>query len=169
MIEDIKVAYVFPGQESCSVGMGLDLYVHYASARNVFDEVDKTLGFPLSRLCFEGPENELIQTMNAQPAVLATSIACLKSAQEVTSNSLPTPTFVAGHGVCEFTSLAASGVLNLSDALKLVRERGRLMHEAGQRKAGGMLVITSIDLATVENICLELAPQYRTLILPVIS
>ena len=86
-MEDIKVAYVFPGQESYTFGMGLDLYVHYASARNVYEEVDKTLGFPLSRLCFEGPEAELLQTMNIQPAILTTSIACLKAAKEATEES----------------------------------------------------------------------------------
>lgn len=155
MVEDIKVAYIFPGQESYTIGMGLDLYVHYASARNVYDEIDKTLGFALSRLCFEGPEQELLQTMNIQPAILTTSIACLKAAIEASDNNLPTPTFVAGHSLGEFTALVAAGVLSLSDAVKLVRERGRLMHEAGQRKPGGMLLMQGLDLETVENICLS--------------
>lgn len=155
MLEEIKVAYIFPGQESYQVGMGLDLYVHYGSARKIFDEVDKIIGFPLSRLCFEGPETELIQTVNIQPAVLTTSIACLRSAQEVVGASLPIPTFVAGHGLGEFAALVAAQVLTLADAVKLVRERGRLMHEAGRRKPGGMLTITGLDLHTVENICLS--------------
>ncbi len=155
MLEDIKVAYVFPGQESCLVGMGLDLYVHYESARRVFEEVDKILGFPLSRLCFEGPETELLQTVNIQPAVLTTSIACLRSAQEIVGQSLPAPAFVAGHSLGEFTALVVSEVLSLGDAVKLVRERGRLMHEAGSRSGGGMLTITGLDLSTVENICLS--------------
>ena len=154
-MEDIKVAYVFPGQESYTFGMGLDLYVHYASARNVYEEVDETLGFPLSRLCFEGPEAELLQTMNIQPAILATSIACLKAAKEATEDNLPAPTFVAGHGLGEFSALVASEVLNLSDAIKLVRERGRLMHEAGHRKPGGMITMQGLDLETIENICLS--------------
>ncbi len=155
MVEEIKVAYVFPGQGSQSLGMGLDLYVHYASARDVYDEVDQTLGFSLSRLCFEGPEYELTQTINVQAAVLTTSIACLKAAEEVTENSLPPPTFVAGHSLGEYTALVVAGVLSLSDAVRLVRERGRLMHEAGQRKAGGMLAIMGLDLETVETICLS--------------
>ena len=159
MLEDVKVAYVFPGQDSFAVGMGLDLYVHYVSARSVFEEVDRTLGFSLSRLCFEGPESELTQTQNIQPAVLATSIACLRSAQEVTGNTLPTPTFVAGHSLGEFTALAAVGALSLSDAVKLVRERGRLMDEAGRRTHGGMLAISGMDLATIENICLGVGAQ----------
>jgi [acyl-carrier-protein] S-malonyltransferase len=155
MIEDIKIAYVFPGQDSYTSGMGLDLYVHYASARNVYDEVDKTLGFPLSRLCFEGPEAELLQTMNIQPAILTTSIACLKAAKEATEDNIPVPTFIAGHGLGEFTALVAAEVLSLSDAIKLVRERGRLMHEAGNRKPGGMVLMQGLDLETVENICLS--------------
>jgi [acyl-carrier-protein] S-malonyltransferase len=155
MVEEIKVAYVFPGQGSQSVGMGLDLQVHYASARQIYEEVDDTLGFSLSRLCFEGPEEELTQTINVQAAVLATSIACLKAAQEVTGNTLPLPTYVAGHSLGEYTSLIVAGVLSLQDALRLVRERGRLMHEAGQRKAGGMLAIMGLDLEIVEDICLS--------------
>ncbi len=159
MVEDIKVAYVFPGQGSQAVGMGLDLYVHYASARDVYDEVDKTLGFSLSRLCFEGPEEDLTQTINVQAAVLTTSIACLKAAQEVTDNGLPKPTFLAGHSLGEYTSLIVSGVLSLSDAVRLVRERGRLMHEAGQRRAGGMMAVIGLDLETLENVCLSVGTQ----------
>ena len=153
MIEDIKVAYVFPGQGSQQVGMGMDLYVHYAAAREVYDEVDKTLGFSLSRLCFEGPERELTQTINVQPAILTTSIACLSAAQEATGNKIPLPTFVAGHSLGEYAALVVAGVLPLSDAVKLVRERGRIMHEAGQRKPGGMLAILGLDLQTVESVC----------------
>jgi [acyl-carrier-protein] S-malonyltransferase len=155
MVEEIKVAYVFPGQGSQSVGMGLDLQVHYASARDIYEEVDNTLGFSLSRLCFEGPEEELSQTINVQAAVLTTSMACLKAAQEVTGNSLPKPTFVAGHSLGEYTALIVAGVLSLQDAVRLVRERGRLMHEAGQRKSGGMLAIIGLDLEIVEDICLS--------------
>jgi [acyl-carrier-protein] S-malonyltransferase len=155
MVEEIKVAYVFPGQGAQSVGMGLDLQVHYASAREIYEEVDDTLGFSLSRLCFEGPEEELSQTINVQAAVLTTSIACLKAAQEVTGDTLPVPTFVAGHSLGEYTSLIVAGVLTLQDAVRLVRERGRLMHEAGQRKSGGMLAIIGLELETVEDICLS--------------
>ncbi len=155
MAEDVKVAYVFPGQGSQQVGMGLDLYVHYASAKEVFDQVDNVLGFSLSRLCFEGPEDELLQTINVQAAVLATSIACLKAAEEATNYSLPQPTFLAGHSLGEYTALVVAGVLSLTDAIKLVRERGRLMHEAGKRTQGGMMAVLGLDLAVVENICLS--------------
>ncbi len=154
MIERDKVAYVFPGQGSQEVGMGFDVYVHFASARAVFDEADRTLGFPLSRLCFEGPEEELIQTINVQPAVLTTSIALLRAAQEVGGQNLPSPTFVAGHSLGEYTALVVANVLTLSEALLLVRERGRLMHEAGRRKPGGMLAIIGLDQQVIEDICL---------------
>ncbi len=155
MAEEIKVAYVFPGQGSQSVGMGLDLYVHYASAKEVYDQVDDILGFSLSRLCFEGPEADLLQTINVQAAVLTTSIACLKAAEEVTKHTLPYPTYVLGHSLGEYTALVVAGVLSLTDAVKLVRERGRLMHEAGRRKKGGMLAILGLDLEAVENVCLS--------------
>jgi [acyl-carrier-protein] S-malonyltransferase len=153
MVEAIKAAYVFPGQESHSVGMGQDLYVHYASARSVFDEVDKTLGFSLSRLCFDGPQDDLRQTINVQPAVVATSVACLKAAQEASNNGLPAPIFVAGHDVGTYTALVAAEAVSLSDAMRLIRERGRLMNEAGQRTAGGMVSMSGLDIETFKNIC----------------
>ncbi|UCH51535.1 MAG: ACP S-malonyltransferase [Chloroflexota bacterium] len=152
MVEAIKVAYVFPGQESHSVGMGLDLYVHYTSAREVFDEVDKTLGFSLSRLCFEGPQEDLKQTANVQPAVLATSVACLRAALEVSNNGLPAPIFVAGHDVGTYAALVAANVLSLSDAARLIRERGRLMNEAGQRTGGGMVSMSGLDIEAFRTI-----------------
>jgi len=159
MVEEIKAVYVFPGQESHSVGMGLDLYVHYSSAREVFDEVDKTLGFALSRLCFEGPQQELRETINVQPAVLTMSIACLRAAQEVSQGGLPPPTFVAGHGIGAYTALVVAGALSLSDAVRLVRERGRLMNEAGQRTPGGMVSMTGLDAETVRDVCLSAATE----------
>lgn len=154
MMEREKVAYVFPGQGSQEVGMGFDVYVHFASAREVFDEVDKVLGFPLSRLCFEGPEDELVQTINVQPAVLTTSIALLRAAEEASGQGLPPPAFVGGHSLGEYTALVAANVLSLAEAVRLVRERGRLMHEAGRRRPGGMVAIIGLDQQVVEDICL---------------
>lgn len=153
-MEQEKIAYVFPGQGSQEVGMGLQVYVHFASAREVFDEVDKTLGFPLSRLCFEGPEEELIQTVNVQPAILTVSIAYLKALQEASGNKFPGPAFVAGHSLGEYTALVSAGVVSLADGVRLVRERGRLMHEAGRRKPGGMLAVIGMDRGTLEEICM---------------
>lgn len=149
-----KIAYIFPGQGSQTVGMGSDLYAQYTSARQVFDEVDRTLGFLLSRLCFEGPEDVLTQTVNVQPAVLTVSIACLKAAQEISGNSLPPPDVVAGHSLGEYTALVVAGVLSLSDAVCLVRVRGRLMNEASQARAGGMVAVIGLDENIIKEICL---------------
>jgi len=150
---EAKVAYVFPGQGSQAVGMGINLYHSSSSAKEVFDEVDATLGFPLSRLCFEGPEEKLTQTINVQPAVLTVSIACLRIAQETRKNDLPPPDIVAGHSLGEYTALVTAGVLSLSDAARLVRERGRLMYESGQIRPGGMLAIIGLDEETIRDIC----------------
>ncbi len=150
-----KAAYVFPGQGAQQVGMGADLYQTSPSAREVFDETDAILGFSLSRLCFEGPEEELTKTHNVQPAVLATSIACLRTVQHTNNNDLPSPSLIAGHSLGEYTALVAANVLSLGDAVSLVRERGRLMHEAGQKNPGGMLAIMGLDLEAIEEICLR--------------
>lgn len=149
-----KIAYVFPGQGSQQVGMGLDLYNIYSSAKEAFDEADATLGFSLSRLCFEGPEEKLIRTDNVQPAVLVTSIACLKAAQQA-NNDLPSPYFTAGHSLGEYTALVATNALSLGDAVSLVRERGKLMYKAGQKNPGGMLAIIGLDIEAIRNICLH--------------
>jgi len=155
MAELSKVAYVFPGQGSQSVGMGLDLYKTYPSAKGVFDEADASLGFSLSRLCFEGPDEELTKTHNVQPAILVVSIACLKALQEVSRGNLSSPAFVAGHSLGEYTALVAAGALGLTDAVLLVRERGRLMYEAGLKNPGSMLAVIGLDEETVKDVCLQ--------------
>ncbi len=155
MAELSKVAHIFPGQGSQSTGMGLDLYNSYASAREVFDEADASLGFPLSRLCFEGPDEELTKTHNVQPAILVTSIACLQALEEAAIANFPSPAFVAGHSLGEYTALVAAGVLGLADAVLLVRERGRLMYEAGLKKPGSMLAVIGLDEETVKDISLH--------------
>ena len=121
MVQLPKVAYVFPGQGSQSTGMGLDLYNSYPSAKKIFDEANTSLGFSLSRLCFEGPDDELTKTHNVQPAILVVSIACLKAIEEVAISKFPSPTFVAGHSLGEYTALVTAGVLSLADAVLLVR------------------------------------------------
>jgi len=152
MAELPKVAYVFPGQGAQSAGMGLDLYNSYPSAKKVFDEADDSLGFSLSRLCFEGPEEELTKTHNVQPAILVVSIACLKALEKAAIANFPFPTFVAGHSLGEYTALVAAGVLGLADAVLLVRERGRLMYEAGLKNPGSMLAVIGLDEETVKDI-----------------
>jgi [acyl-carrier-protein] S-malonyltransferase len=149
-----KIAYIFPGQGSQKVGMGQDLYHSYSRAREVFEEADDALGFPLSQLCFEGPDDALTRTDNVQPAILITSIACLKIARETANDHLPSPIFVAGHSLGEYTALVAADVLSITDAVRLVRHRGRLMHQAGQKKPGGMIALLGASKEDVEDLCL---------------
>jgi [acyl-carrier-protein] S-malonyltransferase len=153
MAEPMKVAYVFPGQGAQWVGMGRDLYQGFASAKAVFDQADEALGFPLSRLCFEGPEDELLQTINAQPAIVTVSFACLEAMRGV--NGIAPPVFVAGHSLGEYTTLAAAGVLDFATTVYLARERGRLMHEAGQITPGGMAAIIGLDEAALNEVCAQ--------------
>lgn len=150
-----KAAYVFPGQGAQSVGMGRDLYEAFPAAKAVFDEADKVLGFPISRLCFEGPEIDLRETINAQPAILATSYAALEAARAVAGNKLPSPAFVAGHSLGEYTALAAAGVIDFATAVRLARERGRLMYEAGVVKPGGMTAVIGFDESALAEVCRE--------------
>jgi len=149
----MKVAYIFPGQGSQKVGMGRDLYDNFDSAKEVFDQADEVLGFALSRLCFEGPEEELRQTINQQPALVTVGFACLKAAYD--SKELPSPTFVTGHSLGEYTALAAAEVLDFATTVYLARNRGRLMHEAGLRKSGGMAAIIGLDETSLSDICAE--------------
>jgi [acyl-carrier-protein] S-malonyltransferase len=152
MTEAVKAAHVFPGQGSQAVGMGLDLYQNYDAARAVFEQADKALGFPLSKLCFEGPEDELVQTVNAQPAIVTVSFACLEASRSL-DGALPPAGFVAGHSLGEYTALAAAGVLDFATAVYLARERGRLMHEAGQITPGGMAAIIGLDESPLAEVC----------------
>ena len=150
-----KVAWVFPGQGSQTVGMIRDLYDNISSAKAILDRADEALGFLLTKLIFEGPEEELRQTINAQPALLTASIACLEAAREISNNSLPLPSYVAGHSLGEYTALAVAGVFDFDTAVCLARERGRLMHEAGQARAGSMAAIIGMDENKLAGICQE--------------
>jgi [acyl-carrier-protein] S-malonyltransferase len=143
-----KVAFVFPGQGSQQVGMGREAYEASAAARAVFDEADDALGEELSRLCFEGPEEQLKLTANTQPAVLATSIALL--------HALDAPfDVVAGHSLGEYSAHVAAGTLGLADAVRLVRNRGQYMQEAVPYGRGAMAAVLKADRTLVERICAE--------------
>ena len=142
-----KVALVFPGQGSQFVGMGKTLYEASAAARKVFDQADEVLGFSITRLCFNGPANELEDTINAQPAILTVSIAALEALKERLADAghKIEPMVVAGHSLGEFSALVAAGVIDFPSGCSLVRERGRLMKEAGETSPGGMAAVIGLD------------------------
>jgi [acyl-carrier-protein] S-malonyltransferase len=144
------LALLFPGQGSQEVGMGRDVFEASPAARSTFEAADAALGFPLSRLCFEGPERELRRTELQQPAILATSVAILRALEEITAVS---PAYVAGHSLGEFTALVAAGALDFEDAVALVHARGRFMQEAVPDGKGAMAAIMGCDPDEVIAAC----------------
>ncbi|NLX09762.1 MAG: ACP S-malonyltransferase [Chloroflexi bacterium] len=158
MIDWNKTAFIFPGQGSQEVGMGADLVQAFPEAEATFALADEVLGFPLSRLCFEGPEEALNDTLNTQPALYVMGIALLRVLNAAYEDELR-PAFVAGHSLGEFTALTAAGALSFADGVRLVRERGRLMKAAGERAPGAMAAVLGLDAETVRAICAEAAAQ----------
>jgi [acyl-carrier-protein] S-malonyltransferase len=152
MISD-QTAFIFPGQGSQSVGMGRDLAEAYPEARQVFSEADEILGFPLSKLAWDGPETDLNDTINTQPALMTHSVASLRVLQKMVPDIRPA--YTAGHSMGELSALVVTGALDFSYALRLVRRRGELMKRAGTISPGGMAAVLGLDIPTLDRICAE--------------
>jgi len=148
-----SIAFLFPGQGSQAVGMGKELAEHHPVARRTFDEADEVLGYKLSQLCFEGPEEQLRLTEITQPAILTASVAGWRVLQE---KGL-TASFVAGHSLGEYSAHVAAGTLSFADAVRAVRQRGKYMQEAVPVGVGAMAAILSLDLNEVSQICADAA------------
>jgi [acyl-carrier-protein] S-malonyltransferase len=144
------VAFLFPGQGSQAVGMGKDLYARFAVAREVFAAADDVLHAPITRLCFDGPMDELTLTVNTQPALLTVSWAMTRVLREEYGIG---PSWVAGHSLGEFSALVAAGGFQFADALRVVRERGRAMQDAVAPGIGSMAAILGLEAVEVESIC----------------
>jgi [acyl-carrier-protein] S-malonyltransferase len=149
-----KYAFIFPGQGSQHAGMGRELAENFKSAAHAFEEADDALGFSLSKLCFEGPEEELKLTANTQPAILAASVAALRALK---AESPLTPAFVAGHSLGEYSALVAAGALDFADALRTVRARGSFMQDAVPVGVGAMAAILGVEPELLAEICAEAA------------
>ncbi len=148
-----KVAFIFPGQGSQTVGMGKELAEKYPVARQTFEEADAVLGYKLSQICFDGPEEQLRLTEITQPAILTASIAALR----VLETRMPKPSFVAGHSLGEYTAHVASGTIRFADAVRIVRNRGKYMQEAVPVGVGAMAAILGMELEKVTAVCQDAA------------
>ena len=150
-----KTAFLFPGQGSQSVGMGKDLADNFSVAREVFEEADQALGFSISKLCFEGPEDELRKTVNTQPAILTVSVAALRVLQQARISF----DITAGHSLGEYSALVGAGVLDFADAVRLVNKRGQFMQEAVPLGEGAMAAVMGMEREKVVEICAEVEKE----------
>ena len=143
----MKTAYIFPGQGSQYVGMGKDIVKQYPEAKALFERADRIMGFSLSKICFEGPEEELKQTKNTQPAIFLHSVILWNVLRPADAG------MVAGHSLGEYSALVAAGALSFDDAVKLVRLRGELMQKAGEESPGTMAAIIGLDATAIGEVC----------------
>lgn len=150
----MTLAYIFPGQGSQHPGMGKNLADNFAASARVFEEVDDALGSAISQMCFTGTAEELQLTENTQPAILSVSSAAFRA---MAAEGFPPPDFVAGHSLGEYSALVAAGSLNVTDAVKTVRSRGRYMQQAVPVGVGAMAAVIGAELATIEESCAEAA------------
>src|SRR5882757_477660 len=153
------LAFLFPGQGSQSVGMGRNLYDNFPTAKAVFDEADGALGFPLSKLIFEGPEEDLKLTEHTQPAILTVSVA----AARVLAEHGVTPALAAGHSLGEYSAHVVAGTFSFADAVRTVRSRGRYMQEAVPEGQGAMAAILGLDAHIITEICSQVSDQMTPL------
>ncbi len=150
-VQVTRTVFLFPGQGSQFVGMGKDLAKAFPAARAVFDAADEALGFSLSEVCFEGPEEDLIKTKNTQPAILTHSVAALRVLEEMGRS----PVAAAGHSLGEYSAYVAAGSLDFADAVRLVRTRGDLMYASGLERPGAMAAILGLEGDRVESVCAD--------------
>lgn len=153
MNESRKIALIFPGQGSQVVGMGKELAERYPEARETFEEADYALGYKLSQLCFEGPEDQLRLTEITQPAILTTSVAALR----VLQSRIPKPNFVCGHSLGEYSAHVCAGTFSFADAVRTVRNRGKYMQEAVPVGVGSMAAILGMEFGKVAAVCHDAA------------
>ncbi len=151
--EAAGIAWLFPGQGAQRVGMGQDVAEEFPEARAVFEAADAALERPLSEIIFHGPEEELVRTVNTQPAILATSLACLAAAQATGDVLRESPSFMAGHSLGEYSALVAAGALSFAAGIRLVQERGRLMQEACDANPSTMAALIGLDESAVAAVC----------------
>lgn len=155
----IRLAYLFPGQGSQTVGMGRDLYERFPAARAIFNEADEVLGFPLSKMCFEGPVDQLNLTQNTQPAILTASVAAERVLTPLLAEHSPKPEFAAGHSLGEYSAHVAAGTFSFAEAVRTVHLRGRFMQEAVPAGEGAMAAILGLPEPMINDCCVQASDE----------